>query len=104
MENRASKARKPLRHKALLLHLFCQRTPKTVSNDMFETVFICEKSGELKPDLTTIARFAIQLSYPMSNLQHFLQARAGGLFVLVESVGVNVQRGGGLAVAMMSLK
>ena len=34
----------------------------------------------------------------MSNLQHFLQARAGGLFVLVESVGVNVQRGGGLAV------
>ena len=66
---------------------------------MFETVFICEKSGELKPDLTTIARFAIQLSYPMSNLQHFLQARAGGLFVLVESVGVDIQRGGGLAVA-----
>ena len=69
-----------------------------VGNLLFETVFICEKSGELKPDLTTIARFAIQLSYPMSNLQHFLQARAGGLFVLVESVGVNVQRGGGLAV------
>ena len=66
---------------------------------MFETVFICEKSGELKSDLTTIARFAIQLSYPMSNLQHFLQARTGGLFVLVEGVGVDVQRGGGLAVA-----
>lgn len=66
---------------------------------MFETVFICEKSGELKPDLTTIARFAIQLSYPMSNLQHLLQACAGGLFVLVEGVGVDVQRGGGLAVA-----
>ena len=66
---------------------------------MFETVFICEKSGELKPDLTTTAHFAIQLSYPMSNLQHSLQARAGGLFVLVEGVGVDVQRGGGLAVA-----
>ena len=35
----------------------------------------------------------------MSNLQHFLQPRAGGLFVLVEGVGVDVQRGGGLAVA-----
>lgn len=34
-----------------------------------------------------------------SNLQHFLQARAGGLFVLVEGMGVDVQRGGGLAVA-----
>ena len=34
-----------------------------------------------------------------SNLQHFLQSRAGGLFVLVEGVGVNIQRGGGLAVA-----
>lgn len=34
-----------------------------------------------------------------SNLQHFLQARAGGLFVLVEGVGVDVQRGGGLTVA-----
>ena len=34
-----------------------------------------------------------------SNLQHSLQARAGGLFVLVEGVGVDVQRGGGLAVA-----
>lgn len=34
-----------------------------------------------------------------SNLQHFLQARAGGLFVLVESMGVDIQRGGGLAVA-----
>ena len=34
-----------------------------------------------------------------SYLQHSLQARAGGLFVLVEGVGVDVQRGGGLAVA-----
>ena len=34
-----------------------------------------------------------------SNLQHSLQSRAGGLFVLVEGVGVNIQRGGGLAVA-----
>lgn len=34
-----------------------------------------------------------------SNLQDFLQARAGGLFILVEGVGVDVQRGGGLAVA-----
>ena len=34
-----------------------------------------------------------------SNLQHPLQARAGGLFVLVEGVGVDVQCGGGLAVA-----
>ena len=34
-----------------------------------------------------------------SNLQHLLQARAGGLFVFVEGVGVDVQRGGGLAVA-----
>ena len=66
---------------------------------MFETVFICEKSGELKPDLTTTAHFAIQLSYPMSNLQHPLQACAGGFFVLVESMGVDVQRGGGLTVA-----
>lgn len=28
-----------------------------------------------------------------------MQARAGGLFILVEGVGVDVQRGGGLAVA-----
>ena len=49
--------------------------------------------------MTTIAHFAIQLSYPMSYLQHFLQARAGGLFVLVEGMGTNVQRGGGLTVA-----
>lgn len=34
-----------------------------------------------------------------SNLQDFLQSRAGGLFVLVEGMGVDVQRGGGLAVA-----
>ena len=66
---------------------------------MLETVFICGELGELKPDLTTTAHFAIQLSYPMSNLQHSLQARAGGLFVLVESMGVDVQRGGGLTVA-----
>ena len=46
---------------------------------MLETVFICGELGELKPDLTTTAHFAIQLSYPMSNLQHSLQARAGGL-------------------------
>ena len=72
---------------------------KTVSNDAFETVFICGKTGEWKPDLTTTAHFAIQLSYPMSYLQHSLQSCAGGLFVLVEGVGVDVQRGGGLAVA-----
>ena len=35
----------------------------------------------------------------MSYLQHPLQFRAGGLFVLVEGVGIDVQRGGGLAVA-----
>lgn len=35
----------------------------------------------------------------MSYLQHSLQPRAGGLFVLVEGMGVDVQRGGGLAVA-----
>ena len=34
-----------------------------------------------------------------SYLQHPLQSCAGGLFVLVEGVGVDVQRGGGLAVA-----
>lgn len=34
-----------------------------------------------------------------SYLQHSLQSCAGGLFVLVEGVGVDVQRGGGLAVA-----
>ena len=34
-----------------------------------------------------------------SNIQSFLQLCAGGLFVLVEGVGVDVQRGGGLAVA-----
>lgn len=50
--------------------------------------------------MTTTVHFAIQLSdYAMSYLQHFLQTRAGGLFVLVEGVGVDVQRGGGLAVA-----
>lgn len=35
----------------------------------------------------------------MSFLQHFLQSRAGGLFILVEGVGVDIQRGGGLTVA-----
>ena len=34
-----------------------------------------------------------------SNLQDFLQSRAGGLFVLVEGMGINVQRSRGLAVA-----
>ena len=34
-----------------------------------------------------------------SYLQHPLQLRTGGFFVLVEGVGVDVQRGGGLAVA-----
>ena len=73
---------------------------KTVSNDTFETVFVCRKLGELKPGLTTIAHFALQLSYyAMSYLQHSLQPRAGGLFVLVEGVGVDVERGGGLAVS-----
>ena len=50
--------------------------------------------------MTTTAHFAIQLSYyAMSYLQHPLQFRAGGLFVLVEGVGVDGQRGGGLTVA-----
>ena len=50
--------------------------------------------------MTTTAYFAIQLSYyAMSYLQLFLQLRAGGFFILVEGVGVDVQRGGGLAVA-----
>ena len=49
---------------------------KTVSNVSFETVFICEKSGELKPDLTTTEHFVIRLSYLSSYLQHFLQSRA----------------------------
>ena len=67
---------------------------------MLETVFICRKLGELKPDLTTTAHFAIQLSYyAMSYLQHFLQSRAGGFFVLVEGMGIDIQRGGGLTVA-----
>lgn len=72
---------------------------KTVLSKLLETVFICRKLEELKPDLTTTAHFAIQLSYPMSNLQHFLQFRAGGFFVLVEGVGIDIQRGGGLTVA-----
>ena len=69
---------------------------KTVSSVLLEAVFICGKLGELKPDLTTIAHLAIQLSYyAMSNLLHSLQARAGGLFVLAESVGADIRRGGG---------
>ena len=35
----------------------------------------------------------------MSYLQHPLQFCAGGFFVLIEGVGVDVQRSGGLAVA-----
>lgn len=71
---------------------------KTVSSVLLEAVFICGKLGELKPDLTTIVHLAIQLSYyAMSNLQHSLRARAGGLFVLAESVGADIRRGGGLA-------
>ena len=67
---------------------------KTVSSVLLEAVFICGKLGELKPDLTTIAHLAIQLSYyAMSNLRHSLQARAGGLFV--EGVGADIRRGGG---------
>ena len=80
-------------------HLYCLVFTKTVLSKLLETVFICGKLGELKPDLTTTAHFAIQLSDPMSYLQHFLQARAGGLFVLVEGVGIDIQRGGGLTVA-----
>ena len=50
--------------------------------------------------MTTTAHFAIQLSYyAMSYLQHPLQSCAGGLFVLVEGVGIDIQRGGGLTVA-----
>ena len=50
--------------------------------------------------MTTTAHFAIQLSYyAMSYLQHPLQFRAGRLFVLIEGMGINVERGGGLTVA-----
>ena len=35
----------------------------------------------------------------MSYLQHPLQFRAGRLFVLIEGMGINVERGGGLTVA-----
>ncbi len=34
-----------------------------------------------------------------SNIQSFLQLCAGGLFVLIEGVGIDIQRGGGLTVA-----
>ena len=68
---------------------------KTASSNTLEAVFICGKLGELKPDLTTIAHLAIQLSYyAMSNILHPLQARAGGLFVLAEGVGADIRRGG----------
>ena len=40
----------------------------------------------------------------MSYLQHSLQSCAGGLFVLVEGVGVDVERSGGLAVAEDALR
>ena len=47
-----------------------------------------------------MARFVIRLSYyTMSYLQHSLQFSTGGFLVLVEGVGVDVQRGGGLTVA-----
>ena len=41
-ENRASKARKPLRHKTLLLHLFCQHTPKSIENLGFRCFFVAK--------------------------------------------------------------
>ena len=44
--------------------------------------------------LNTYSHFSLK-----SNIQSFLQLCAGGLFVLVEGMGVDVQRGGGLAVA-----
>ena len=44
--------------------------------------------------LNTYSHFSLK-----SNIQSFLQLRAGGLFVLVEGVGVDIQRGGGLTVA-----
>lgn len=47
-----------------------------------------------------MARFVIRLSYyTMSYLQHSLQFRTGSFLVLVECVGVDIQRGGGLGVA-----
>ena len=47
--------------------------------------------------MTTTEHFVIQLSYyAMSNLRHSLRARAGGLFVLVEGVGADIRRGGGV--------
>ena len=36
---------------------------KTVSNDTFETVFICGELWKAKCELTTIVHFVIQLSY-----------------------------------------
>ena len=46
--------------------------------------------------MTTTEHFVIRLSYPSSYLRHSLQARAGGLFVLVEGVGADIRRGGGV--------
>ena len=47
--------------------------------------------------MTTTAHFAIQLSYyAMSYLQHPLQLCAGGLFVFIEGVGIDIRRGGGV--------
>ena len=44
-ENRASKARKPLRHKTLLLHLFCQHPTENSGNRMISTVFATFKKS-----------------------------------------------------------
>ena len=46
---------------------------------------------EMYPAERVLCVIGILASY----LQHPLQARAGGLFVLVEGVGADVQRGGG---------
>lgn len=46
-------------------HLYCLVFTKTVLSKLLETVFICGKLGELKPDLTTTAHFAIQLKPKM---------------------------------------
>lgn len=41
------------------------------------------------------ARVLCVIGILASNLQHPLQARAGGLFVLVKGVGIDIPRGGG---------
>ena len=59
---------------------------------LLEAVFICGELGELKPDLTTIAHFAIQLSYPMSNLQHSLRSRVvEGVIDLPQPLGEDIR-------------